>query len=81
MTRLAKRLTASLLIAATCLGLAACSRMPKNARGQTPIRYVRCNAQGQQCTVAARFDTLRNCERYLQLDATGKPGSAAHCMP
>jgi starvation-inducible outer membrane lipoprotein len=80
MTR-CKRLAASLLIAASCVGLAACSRVPKNARGQTPIRYVRCDAKGQNCTVAARFETVRSCERWLQLDATGQPNTSAYCMP
>ena len=66
--KLTERLTASLLIATTCCALAGCSRGPKNARGQTPIRYVRCNAEGKDCTVAARFDTVRHCERYLRFD-------------
>jgi hypothetical protein len=81
MIRHGKRLTASLLIAAACCGLAACSRLPKNARGQTPFRYIRCNAQGQDCFVAARFDTLRSCERYLQFDAPGQSSKTAYCLP
>jgi len=78
---LAKRLAASLLIVASCVGLGACSRGLKNARGQTPIRYVRCDAKGLNCTVAARFETVRACERWLQLDATGQPDTSASCMP
>jgi hypothetical protein len=76
-----KRLTASLLMATACVGLAACSRLPKNARGQTPFRYVQCNATGQDCFVEARFDTQRNCERYRELDAAGQSKATAYCLP
>jgi hypothetical protein len=81
MTHRGKRLTASLLIAATCFGLVACTRLPKNARGQTPFRYVQCNGKGQDCFVEARFDTMRNCERYRELDAPGQPQATAYCLP
>jgi hypothetical protein len=76
-----ERVTASVLIALACLGLSACSRVPKNARGQTPFRYVQCNAAGQDCFVEARFDTLRNCERYRELDAGGQSIATAYCLP
>lgn len=88
---------AGLLFALTCCAaLAGCSRLPKNARGQTPIRYVHCNAQGQDCYVAARFDTLRHCERYLRYDTARcdesrpaqlvcdlslEPDGSSYCMP
>jgi len=81
MTGCGKRMAASLLIAATCLGLAACSRLPKNARGQTAFRYVQCNAEGKDCFVEARFDTLRNCQRYRELDAAGQAKATAYCLP
>ena len=54
----------ALLVLAALSGLAACKALPKNARGQTPMRYVLCNAQGEDCFVAARFSDLHSCERY-----------------
>lgn len=87
---------ASLLLALTLALLAGCSRVPKNARGQTPIRYVRCNPEGKECTVAARFESMRTCERYLRIDSAKcdetrsdkivcdlsyKPPASSYCMP
>ena len=97
MLDLRTRRTASLLIAiAATAGLAGCSRLPKNARGQTPVRYVLCDAQGHDCYVAARFENIRSCERYLRFDRAkcddsqpGKlscdldspPPTTSSCMP
>jgi len=56
-------LTRTVLLA-LATALLACKALPKNARGQTPMRYVLCNAQGDDCFIAARFSDLRSCERY-----------------
>jgi hypothetical protein len=59
-----RRRATSLLIvfaASSCNGHSA---RPEDARGDTPVRFVNCDAAGSDCFVTARFADLDGCERY-----------------
>jgi hypothetical protein len=51
---------------------------PQTAKGETPIRFVICNAGGSGCFVASRFASFDSCEAHkewsdMQCDRTS-PG-------
>jgi|APFre7841882630_1041343.scaffolds.fasta_scaffold197642_1 hypothetical protein len=57
----------------------------KDAKGETPVKYVLCKWREQNCFVAARFSDLESCENYkkwsaMDCDSQSKSGRIL-CTP
>lgn len=58
---------------------------PKEATGETPVRFVVCAPADKDCYVAARFKDLDGCEEHARrstmlCESTAKPGEKL-CTP